>query len=375
MSGHVAIFLPSLAEGGAERAMLNLASGMADRGLGVDLVLACAHGPYLSEVPSSVRVVDLGANRVLTSTPRLARYLRAQRPSVVLAAMDHANLIALWARGLAQTRTPVIVTTHSLISLAARGQVPWRERFIPILVRIFYPKADAIVAVSRAAADELARVARLPSGTIHVIYNPVVTSSMHRAASQESAPPGSRGGPVAMVLAVGRLAREKDHATLIRAFQLVVRDRPARLAILGEGPERPRLEALAASLHLQHLVAMPGHVEDPYGWMERAAVFVQSSRWEGMGLALTEAMAAGTPVVSTDCPGGVREILLDGRLGRLVPVGDVSAMAAAILDVLANPPPTEPLRRRALDFSLDASVERYLALMSPFIVGQGTTPV
>lgn len=367
MSSRLAIFLPSLVAGGAERAMLNLATGMADRGLNVDLVLASAHGPYLPHVPQRIRVIDLGVRRVLASTARLARYLRIERPEVLLAAMDHANLVALWARELSATRTRVFVSTHSMISHSLKGEVPWRERLIPALVRGFYPRADAVVAVSDAVAQDLARVGRIRRERIHVIHNPIVMPGLARLASVTPQHPWFEGIEVPLVSAAGRLAREKDFPTLLRALRLVVRARPARLAILGEGPQRAAMEALIRDLGITGLVEMPGHVDNPYSWMARSSVFVLSSAWEGLPTVLIEAMACGTPVVSTDCPGGVREILFDGKLGTLVPVGDETSMAQAILDVLASPPPKEPLRQRAMDFSLHASVERYLSLISPLV--------
>jgi glycosyltransferase involved in cell wall biosynthesis len=172
-------------------------------------------------------------------------------------------------------------------------------------------------------------------------------------------------GAPPLVLAVGRLAEVKDFPTLLRAFACVRAVRPARLVILGEGREREALEALAAGLGLgPDVLLMPGYDPNPLRWMARAAVLVSSSRWEGMPGVLIEAMAAGCPVVATDCPGGSAEILEHGRLGRLVPVGDDAAMAAAILATLAAAPDREALRARAGIFGAERAVEGYLACLA-----------
>jgi glycosyltransferase involved in cell wall biosynthesis len=172
-------------------------------------------------------------------------------------------------------------------------------------------------------------------------------------------------GQPPVILGAGRLTRQKDFPTLIRAFSLVAAQRDCRLMILGEGQERRALEGLAAELGLAYRFALPGFAADAVDYMAQAALFVLSSAWEGFGMVLVEAMAVGTPVVSTDCPSGPREILLDGELGRLVPVSDPWALARAMLETLDAPPNPERLRRRAADFTSERAAERYLRLMFP----------
>jgi len=138
-----------------------------------------------------------------------------------------------------------------------------------------------------------------------------------------------------------------------------------RLLIFGEGPERPQLEALASTLGISDDLVLPGFVENPYAAFSRAALFVLSSDYEGLGNVLIEALACGCPVVSTDCPSGPAEILDGGRYGELVPVNDTEALAAAMIRTLDAPLPTDMLRRRGGEFSLERSVVRYLALLLP----------
>jgi glycosyltransferase involved in cell wall biosynthesis len=168
-----------------------------------------------------------------------------------------------------------------------------------------------------------------------------------------------------VILGAGRLTAQKDFPTLIRAFALARAAQPMRLILLGEGELREPLRALAADLGIAAQVDLPGFVENPYAFMSRAHVFVLSSAWEGFGLVLVEAMACGTPVVSTDCPAGPAEILMGGRFGRLVPVGDAGAMAEAIRATLADPLPADRLRSRAGDFSLEKIGDEYFELLLP----------
>ncbi len=358
----VALFLPSLRGGGAERVMVNLARGFSEKGLDVDLVLAKAEGPYLSEVPAGVRVIDLHSSRVLASLPNLIHYLRRERPQAILSAMDHANIVAIWARKLARVQSRVVVTVHNTLSRATTNSDNFRGRLMPCLIRMFYPWADAVVAVSGGVAEDLAKATGLPQEQIRVIYNPVVTPEILEKAEEPLNHTWFAPGEPPVILSAGRLTKQKDYPTLIRAFAMVRRERPARLMILGEGEERPKLEALIQELGLDEDVSLPGFVDNPYAYMARSAVFVLSSAWEGLPTVLIEAMAVGTPVVSTDCPSGPAEILEGGKWGKLVPVGDIEKIAKAIIDTLEdlNHP---DVAKRAQDFGIEKPVQNYLKVL------------
>ena len=333
----LAIFLPSLRGGGAERVMMNLANGFAGKGLSVDLVLVKAEGAYLKGVPDSLRVVDLDAGRVARSLPALVRYLRRERPDALLSAMNHANILALWARSLARTPARVTISEHNNLSASMQNVPSRRARLMPWLMRCFYPLADGIVAVSEGVADDLASAIRMPRERITVIYNPVVTPELLQMAREPLDHPWFRPGEPPVILGAGRLTRQKDFSMLIRSFALVRKERPARLLILGEGEERRDLEGLAGTLGIAGDIDMPGFVDNPYKYMARAALFALSSKWEGLSTVIIEAMACGTPVVSTDCPSGPREILNGGQYGSLVPVGNVEYFTRAVLEALEHP--------------------------------------
>jgi len=355
----IALFLPSLRGGGAERVFVHLSRGFTQRSLSVDMVLAQPEGPYLSQLPPKVRCIGLGSRRVLHSLPRLVQYLREVKPSVLLSALDHANVVALLARQWARVPTKVAVSIHNTMSVATRHSRHSRERLIPVLARWLYPKAYKVVAVSQGVAADTARFYRLPLDKVEFIYNPVVTPELISLSMQPVEHPWFSPGEPSVILGVGRLTRQKDFSTLLRAFALVRRERPMRLVIVGDGEERARLCALAHQLGIDEDVLLAGFDANPYRYMRRASVFVLSSRWEGLPSVLIEAMACGAPVVSTDCPSGPREILEDGKWGKLVPVGDPDKLAEAIIDTLDNPPAYDPAVRAA-DFSVERAVEGYL---------------
>jgi glycosyltransferase involved in cell wall biosynthesis len=358
----LAIFVPSMVGGGAERAMLNLAQGIAERGYAVDLVLARAEGPYLVQVPGSVRVVDLKASRVLASLPALVRYLRREQPEAMLSAMCHANIIALWARRMAGVPKQVVVSERNTLSRSARHASNRRGRLMPQLSRRFYPWADGIVAVSKGVADDLAQVAGLPRERIQVIYNPVVTPELRQKAQAPLEHSWFEPGQPPVLLAVGRLTVQKDFPTLIRAFAQVRQARPARLLILGEGQDRRGLETLVRQLGLERDVSLPGFIENPYPYMARASLFVLSSRWEGLPAVLIEALYCGAPLIATDCPSGPREILRAGQYGQLVPVGDATALAKAIETSLEGETPRPPWESWR-PFKLEAVVNQYINVL------------
>ena len=366
-SGSVAFFLPSLRGGGAERVMLTLAGEFSRVGVRTFLVLAQAEGPLLSLVPPDVAVVDLGHRRVLRSCPGLVRYLRVEHPVAMISAMTHTNVVALWAKRVAGVETRMIVTERNTLSRTSRSSPMIKQRLMPWFAGRFYPWADEIVAVSQGVADDLAQVAGVPRERIEVIYNPLVSDSLMGQAEQPIDHPWFEieGAPV--ILGVGRLTAQKDFAALIYAFATVARAHRANLMILGEGPDRESLQRLVADLGLADRVTLPGYVENPLPYMRRAAVVVLSSVWEGFPAVLVEAMACGTPVVSTDCPSGPSEILDNGEYGQLVPVGDVDALAMSIERTLRGEPNAGRLQRRASNFGVRVSVESYLNLLPAWI--------
>ena len=374
--------------------MVTLAGALHERGHRVDLVLARAVGNFFDEIHPGVRVVDLGVRtilpalpallrlpsegvhllpaflppappRVLGAIPSLARYLRTERPEAMLSALNYSNLAALWARRLSGAPTRLVVSERNTLSLRAERAGDRGLRALPGMIRRFYPWADAVIAVSDGVADDLARVAGLPREAIVTTWNPVVSPALAEAAAEPLDHAWFQPGEPPVVLGAGKLRPQKDFASLLDAFAELRALRPARLLLLGEGPEESRLRVRARRLGISADVAFAGFVRNPFAYMARAAVFALSSAWEGLPAVLIQAMACGCPVVSTDCPSGPSEILEGGVHGPLVPVGDARALAAAILRVLDEPGDAERRRRRAQDFSVERAAERYEAVLLP----------
>lgn len=360
----VALFLPSLHGGGAERVYVELANAFATEGHAVDLVLAKAEGPYLGEVSRAVRIVDLGAPRMMRALPALVRYLRSARPAAFLSGLDHANVAAILACGLAGRSTRCVISVRSVPSAVYRDARSFASRALFGLMKRIYRYADAIVANSEAVAKDVRGLIPLGTGQVHVVYNPLNLARIAGASLEPVAHDWLAAGAPPVVIAVGSLTPLKDFASLIAAFGIVRARRPCRLVILGEGPERASLEAAARERGVARDLLMPGFTPNPFAWMRRASVFVSSSLTEGCPNSLMQALAVGTPVVSTDGVGGSTEILGHGRWGRLVPVGRPDAMAVAIESCLDARPGADT-SVRAAEFSHERVARRYLEILLP----------
>lgn len=358
----VSVFLPALEGGGAERAMLHLAQGLAERGVKTNLVIAQAEGAYLNQLPDKVQLVDLQARFpvVLSKTLALRRYLQQEQPDFLLSALDILGS-APWAQRLAGVSTQTVMCVQTHLSQQFRDHQPHTMGKVrPLFVRWFYTWADGLVAASHGVAVDLAEIAQLPVEKVKVIYNPVITSPVLAKMQEPIDHPWFAADAPPVVLGVGRLVSQKDFFTLIKAFAQVRQRCAARLMILGEGEQRPQLEALVHELGLDEDVALPGFVENPYAYMAKSAVFALSSVFEGFGNVVAEALATGTSVVSTDCQSGPAEILANGKYGKLVPVGDVTALAEAIINTLASPMSADVLQQRAAAFSVGNITSQYL---------------
>ncbi len=359
----IAIFLPDLHGGGAERTVVNLLKEWAgqDLPLDLDLVLVRAEGIYLREVPPSVQVIDLGKKRSFQAVPALRQYIKRNKPDILISHLSHLNVLSLLVKKLFCPALRIVLVEHALLS---PGRSRGKERWVRWLMKKWYPSVNTIVAVSGYVARDLERELGLPSGKVRTIYNPVSGEEIVGKAKTAVMHPWLQEKDRPVFLGVGRLAPEKGWDDLLKAFFLLRRQRPARLIILGEGGQRGQLEKEIRLLGLEEDVQMPGFAENPYAYMGRCDALLVSSWWEALPGALIEAMACGCPVVATDAPGGIREILGDGGPGILVPVKDAEAMASAMLSVLEKPARAEELRKRAAVFSTEKAALAYLALLN-----------
>lgn len=363
----IAVLLPNLAGGGAERVALTLAGTFVRAGVAVDMVLGRAQGELLGEVPAGVNTVDLDVGRLRSLVPTFACYLRQERPDAVLAVMQEVNCAAVLASIRSRSwHGRVVLSEHSNPVAHMRSLPNLRGRwFARRFVRTLYPRADGLIAISQGVADAVTAIVGARHCDITVINNPVDAAAICARASEPVDHPWLKDGGDPVLIAVGNLKPAKDFSTLLRAFEELRQRRRARLIILGEGDERNRLRSLVKKLGIEDTVAMPGFVHNPWAWMAKSDLFVLSSRWEGFPMVLAEALAVGVPVVATDCPSGPREILEDGRYGTLVPVGDAPALARAMEAALDLPVDAAVLRRRAADFAPGTIARRYLDILLP----------
>jgi glycosyltransferase involved in cell wall biosynthesis len=360
--GSVAIYMHDLAGGGVERQTLIIAEALRQAGIGVTLVLHRLRGPLLSQLPPDLRVVDLNSPRTLGDIPRLVRFLRREKPDLLLSNLDANNVAALLAKALGFSSTAVVICQHNPIS---RGFAASRlYRHVSLAYRLLAPLVSRSVAVSDGVAGELHRIAGLPAACIRTIHNPVVGPDfpMRSLEAAEHKWFGQPGRPV--FVTAGRLVAQKDHETLLQALALHRRHANSRLIILGSGALRGRLGCLAKELGLADAVDFAGFQQNPLPFFREADAFVLSSRYEGFGNVLVEALGCGTPVIATSCAHGPAEILADGLYGVLVEPGNAAALAASMDQVatLRDRFPAAALRRRAADFSYAACAARYIDL-------------
>lgn len=346
-----------------DRVFANLVPALAERLPRIDVLGIQGHGPSFAGLPANVRQIRLPARHVSSALPALVGYLRRQRPRVILSDKDRVNrtvILARWLEG-GHSRGVVRLGTTVSTNLASRG---WLDRTLQRWsMRNLYRHTQAVLVPSRGVAEDLRGYAWLPEALIRVVPNPVVRPDMAALAAEVPAHPWFVDGGPPIVLGVGELSARKDFATLVRAHALLLRDMDCRLVILGEGRQRAQLEALARELGSAERVALPGFVPNPYPCMARAAAFALTSRWEGLGIVLVEALALGTPAMACDCPSGPREVLDDGRYGPLARVGDPASVAAALKSLLLAPPPRQTCQAAARPYTVAASAQAYLAAM------------
>jgi len=368
----IAVVLQHPCWGGVERVYLNLARHWKRAGYAVDVLFGCTEGPLAADFRDCATVIDLKnpfmrlhrrERYAFFDFPKVKRYMEVSRPRSVLSAKPVSNYCVARAKKELGFPGNVVISHHIDVAEGKRNLGPIQRAVGGWLVS-YDCHADAVVGVSRAVADGLL-AAGLPSGKVHTIYDPTVTDEMFRLAGEQPTHKWLNPKRDRVILGAGRFTAQKGFDVLIRAFRTILGRIPdCRLVIVGDGPDRGKLEGLVRDLGLAERVDLPGYTKNPYSFMKNADLYVLSSRYEGLAMTLIEAMALGTPVVSTDCPSGPAEVLDGGRFGTLVPVADHQALARAIVDALADPRSTEEQVKWARGtFSVEAASEKYLPLL------------
>ncbi|MCG5516954.1 MULTISPECIES: glycosyltransferase [unclassified Ectothiorhodospira] len=355
--------LPKLNMGGIERNRLKVINQCLQWNVDVCFIFLEYTGELLRDIPLQVPVVCLGEPCKFAFFLRLAKLIRAQNPSCIISAFDDVNVMVMVARMLARSDTPVLLSNHSTFSMVKSECTRWKRAKYFIIQKLLpwaFKHAKGVVAVSEGVAEDLSCSLSFPRDWIDIIYNPVIDSGFHDRIWQPATHPVS----AQTLLFVGRLVSPKGIPSLLAACALLKHRRTLDVLIVGDGPERPMIEAQVEDMGLSESVRLVGMVQNPLPLMAGSGVLVLPSRFEGLGNVLIEAMACGTQVISTDCPHGPSEILEGGRYGQLVPVNDPAALAAAIERSLDGEFWVEPeiLRARASEFSVEKATRRYLEL-------------
>jgi glycosyltransferase involved in cell wall biosynthesis len=360
----LAVVLRAFEGGGAQRDMILLCNALAAKGVPITVLALRLEGPLRALLDPAIRVAAVPGRQLRYAIPGLRRLLRATAPSLVISSEASLNLCTLIAvKMLPRRNRPKLVLREVGSPSIAQHHDPYAQNRIAYrFLRRFYRHADRIVTLTAGARRDLTQNFAVPDEKISVMLtNAVVPPEMVNRLAQWD---GETGREDDLIVCVGRLSPEKDQCTLIRALTLMPAARPWRLAIVGDGPERPALEALARSYGLADRIVFTGQVADPFAFMMRARVAVCASIYEGLGNAVIEALACGTPVVSTNCPYGPEEILQGGRYGTLTPVGDAAAMASAIAAALDETADRGALMARGLHYTAARAAERFLEIVA-----------
>ena len=356
----IAFFIPTLDGGGAQRVALNLARGLVGLGCEVDLLLVRKEGVLINSIPSGVKVISFEKSRTLYSIPGLVKVLWSREYDTLISFMNYVNICAAISYLLSFKKTPLIITEHKTFSRG--GGIKWNWN--SILTKILYEQVTSIVSVSKGAANDLKNQLNL-NKKVNVIYNPIFLEETFNQ-NFEKSPDDWFNEHLPVVVSAGRLVPLKGFDQLIEVIKLVNEVMPCRLIILGEGEERSNLEQLVIEKNLVGLVKLPGFSQDILEYISNADLFVLSSYTEALPTVLIEALACGTPIVSTNCPNGPVEILNDGEFGELVEVGNVVAMSNAIIKKLNTVEPLiakEKRKQRAKMFSVEKISKEYLKLL------------
>ena len=360
----LAVVLRAFEGGGAQRDMILLCNALAAKGVRIVILALRVDGPLRRLLDPAIRVAEVPGRQLRYAIPGLRRLIRDLAPAAVISSEASLNLCALIAvRTLGRASRPKLILREVGSPSVAQRRDPYLQNRIAYrILRRFYSYADRIITLTEGARRDLAENFAVPDQLIAVMLTNAVVPPA--AANRIAQWDGEAGRENDLIVCIGRLSPEKDQRTLIRAVSLLPAAQPWRLAIVGDGPERPALQALARDLDVADRIVFAGEVSDPFGFMMRARLAVCASVYEGLGNAIIEALACGTPVVSTDCPYGPSEILQGGRFGALTPVGDAPAMAAAISEALNAAPDRAALMARGLNYTAERAAERFLEIVA-----------
>lgn len=358
----IGLFFGSFEGGGAERMMVNLAKGLAEKGIDITIYVVNSTGPYLKEVPENIPIKSFDAKYGVKSiVPKIRKVLKNDGLTAFISTQMHINsAVGIAAIGL-KIKPRIIFreanTPSQIINSRIEGQI----------YKWCYSFADHFVAVSMGVKQDMVKYFSLAESKVSVIYNPAIDESIYDKMNEEVDHPWFIDSAIPVIIGVGRFAPQKAFEDLVDAFIFVSKQREARLVILGKKNEgSDYFKMIQKKIHdsgFKDDIALLGFVDNPFKYLKRADIFVLSSKFEGLPGVLIQAMACGCPVVSTDCPSGPREILNNGEFGKLTNIGEHVELGKAIIETLKSDPNKGKLEQRASFFSVDNSSKSYLELI------------
>ena len=359
-SGSIAFYGFRGGKGGIGHVMLNLMNEMSNYGLDVSILLNNPHIPELDHLDPRIEQIKLGDVSSFKRVVSLARYINDKNPDVILCNREPANRTAVLAKKISNKDVKLAFRVGMPMQQALRRRNFLKRWLRQSYIRFSYHRADVVIANAKGVAEDISVVTGIPFSQIKILPNPTVGPLLFKKAKEDIEHPWLKEGEPPVIMGIGRLAKQKDFPTLIKAFALVNKKRDCRLMILGEGKERRALEQLIEELGISDSVSLYGFCPNPFALLKKASLFVLSSAWEGLPNVLIEAMALGIPLVAADCKSGPREILDGGKYGKLVEVGNVEQMAEAILNTLANPPSKAFLQQGAERYNASKCTYQYI---------------
>lgn len=357
---YISLFIPVLTFGGAEKVVISIANGLAEKGHKVDLVLIKREGQLLDTVSPKVQLIDLKVRKTFLSVWKLRNYLQKHNPDILLSGLDNANIVSSLAMEMANVRTKHIITLHTNLKQSYLQPRTKLHRFYPAIMRKLFPRADHFVAVSECVAIQSGNFLGISNDRIEVIYNPVINRNIKESAMEPVEHPWLKDPRLFTIVSAGRIFEAKDYPTMLRAFAKVLTKYPhARLIILGDGKHsiKEEMKHIIKDEKMEHAVDLFGFVQNPYAFIQKSSLFVLSSKWEGFGNVLVEALYLDTPVVSTACDCGPSEILKNGEFGSLVAVGEPDQLAQAIIEHVQS---KHIIDKEALDHHLNQMVDKFV---------------
>jgi len=355
------IITPTLFGGGAERIAVNLANQYTKSGINTTLISLRGEGPYRKQINPDVNFINLKVKRVRYGLAALYKELREQQPTHIISVLMESNIIL----GLALffNRKPKLIFREANTMDAVTRQNALKRAISLIRLRFSYSRTNKIIANSPDTKKDLVKLKIADAKKIKVIPNPVLPVEYRELAKKSVSDDWLNDENLKVALNVGRLHEQKDQKLLIKSFvDLVAEDNRLRLIILGDGDEKDNLQKIIDEQHLNNFVKIVPFQDNPWPYYKNADVFVLTSQWEGFGNVIVEALACGTPVVSTNCPGGPAYILDNGKYGRLVPLGDKQALQAQIKKIINGQITFDKkeLIKRGNEFSVEKKAHLYL---------------